>query len=159
MIEYQRLFHTGVRVHDIEASMTELSGALGVEFCPVEHRQQPLWTPEDGAGTVDLRFTYSREGAQHVELIQAPPGNPWHAGDTPGVHHLGVWADDVAAETERLVERGWRLELAATDPEEGYGNYTYARSPAGMLVELVDGALAPIFEEWWSTGHFPAATG
>ncbi len=143
-------FHVGIRVHDIDAAMADLRESLGLVFAPLVEREQRYWTPEAGAATTWLRFTYSCEGPQHVELLEGGPGSIWHAGDTPGLHHLGFWADDVGAETERLVARGWRLEAADVAPEDGYGGITYVRSPAGLLVEPVSSAYRPRFERWWA---------
>jgi hypothetical protein len=72
----------------------------------------------------------------------------------PGVNHHGVWVDDVAAETERLVAAGWTLEMAQLPPEEGYGAITYVRSPSGFRLEPVTSALQPLFERWWAGGPF-----
>ena len=91
----QALFHVGVRVPDLEAAMAELTAGLGFTWAQVVERDQALWTPERGQHTVRLRFTYSCEGPQHVELLQGETGSMWDGGDAPGVHHQGVWVDDV----------------------------------------------------------------
>ncbi len=150
--DYQQLFHVGVRVPDLEAAMAELGAGLGLTWAEVTERQQRVWRPGEGAGTVPLRFTYSAAGPQHVELLQGAPGSVWDGRDWPGVHHIGVWADDVAATSELLVAAGWTLELAQKPPEEGYGAFTYVRSPAGFLLEPVSSALKPAFEQWWAGG-------
>lgn len=154
MIDYKRIYHTGIRVPDLRAAMDELGPALGVTWATPKHVEgQPAWTPDHGQQHLELHFTYSCEGPQHIELLQGPPGSVWDGSVHPGVHHVGLWCDDVAAETQRLVGLGWRLELAATSPEEGFGTYTYVRPPgSAMLVELVwSGALAR-FEQWWAGG-------
>ena len=92
--------------------MAELGAALGLTWAGVIEREQAAWTPADGAFTTPLRFTYSCEGPQHVELLQGVPGSLWDGTDQPGAHHHGVWVDDVAAETERLIAAGWTLEMA-----------------------------------------------
>ena len=148
-----RLFHVGVRVPDLEAAMATLGAGLGVTWAHVVEREQPVWTPQDGAHSVPLRFTYSCEGPQHIELLQGTPGSVWDGDDLPGVHHLGVWVDDVAQETERLVAAGWTLELAQVHPDEGYGSMTYVRSPdGGFLLEPVTVAARPRFDRWWAGG-------
>ena len=102
----QALFHVGVRVPDLEAAMAELAADLGLTWAQVVERDQALWTKERGQHTVRLRFTYSCEGPQHVELLQGETGSMWDGADAPGVHHQGVWVDDVAAEVERRVDSG-----------------------------------------------------
>jgi lactoylglutathione lyase len=150
-LDYQTaLFHVGVRVPDLEAAMEEIGGGLGITWARVVEREQRVWTPDAGPHTTPLRFTYSCEGPQHVELLQGAPGSVWDGADVPGVHHQGVWVDDVAAETERLVEAGWTLELAQLPPDEGYGSMTYVRSPSGFLLEPVTSRARPRFERWWA---------
>lgn len=150
----QALYHVGVRVPNLEAAMEQLSAGLGITWAEVVERDQPAWTPADGAFTVPLRFTYSCEGPQHVELLQGAPGSLWDGADLPGIHHQGIWVDDVAAETERLVAAGWTLEMAGQPPENGYGPMTYVRSPSGFLLEPVSAAVRPRFERWWAGGPF-----
>ena len=111
-----------------------------------------MWTPSDGAATVPLRFTYSCEGPQHVELLEGAPGSLWDGNDLPGLHHVGVWVDDVAAETGRLVEGGWRVDGAERAPEDGYGVMSYVRSLCGGGVGLAPGQVGPAFERWWAGG-------
>ena len=150
----QALYHVGVRVPDLEAAMAGLGPALGITWAQVVQRDQPVWTPDDGAYTIPLRFTYSCEGPQHIELLQGAPGSLWDGADLPGVHHMGVWVDDVAAETERLIGAGWTLEMAQRAPDEGYGVMTYVRSPGGFRLEPVSVAVRPRFERWWAGGPF-----
>lgn len=154
-LDYQAaLFHVGVRVRDIEAAMVDLSAGLEITWAAIVEREQSVWTPSEGSYTLPLRFTYSAEGPQHVELLQGPPGSVWDGADLPGVHHHGVWTDDVAAETERLIGAGWTLELAGRSPEEGYGSMTYVRSPSGFLLEPVSSAARPHLERWWAGAAF-----
>jgi hypothetical protein len=152
MFDYQRMFHVGVRVPNIGSAMEELGAELGISWSSVQRRDQKVWLPGQGSTTLDLQFTYSAEGPQRLELLQGPPGSIWDGNDSPGVHHLGVWVDDVAEETERFIKAGWRLEIAQQSPEDGYGAFTYVRSPSGILVEPVTSALKPTFERWWAGG-------
>ena len=150
MIDYQQLFHTGVRVRDVGQAMNDLGPALGVTWAVPRQVEQPVWTLENGASAVALRFTYSVEGPQHVELVQGEPGTIWDAGDAPGVHHVGVWVDDLPAEAARLVSAGWQLMAAERELEAGLGRFAYLAPPAGLIVELVDSAVRPHFEAWWT---------
>ena len=152
MIDYQRIFHTGVRVPDLDDAMVELGRPAGLHWAEVQSRAQSVWTPATGAVTVPLRFTYSTEGPQHVELLEGAPGSIWDGRTQPGVHHVGVWADDVAGETAALCAAGWTLVAAQLPPEQGYGGFTYVQPPSGMIVELVTAAIVPMFERWWAGG-------
>ena len=157
MIDYQRLYHTGIRVPDIDRAMEELGATMGLTWATVQHNpRQALWTPEHGHREVGLQFVYSCEGPQHIELLQGQRGTIWDGLDDPGVHHIGVWVDDVAAETERCVASGWRVAAAAMSPDDGYGAFTYVVPPCGPIVELVWSAIRPRFEGWWAGGELGA---
>lgn len=146
----QQLFHVGIRVPDLEAAMEDVGRTLGLTWATVVERDQQVWTPSGGVATTPLRFTYSTEGPQHVELLQGASGSVWDGHDLPGLHHVGVWADDVAAETERLLAAGWSLEAAERPPEEGYGAMSYLRSPSGLRLEPVSSRFKSKFERWWA---------
>ena len=150
MIDFGRLFHTGVRVPDLDKAMLELGDALDLSWSTVCEWQQPAWTPEDGIRTFALRFTYSTEGPVHVELLEGALGSPWFAGDAPGPHHLGVWVDDVAASVDELVTAGWRIVAAAAAPEDGFGAFAYVAPPSGVIIEVVAARAKPRFEAWWA---------
>ena len=152
MIDYQRLFHTGIRVADLEVAMAELGPALGVTWSSICEWEQPVWTPDQGAQAFPLRFTYSTDGPQHLELLEGAVGSVWHAGDSPGAHHVGVWVDDIASETQCLVDHGWAVVAAAASPGDGCGGFTYVAPPSGPIVELVDARARPRFELWWAGG-------
>jgi catechol 2,3-dioxygenase-like lactoylglutathione lyase family enzyme len=152
-IDYARIYHQGVRVPDLEAAMSELGHALSLTWCAPQARQQSVWLPESGPATVPLRFTYSAgEGPQHIELLEGAPGSVWDGRQQPGLHHVGLWSDDIVAETERLVAAGWTLRMAQSEPAQGYGVFTYVQPPSGLLVELVSSAARPRFERWFAGG-------
>ena len=152
MIDYSRAYHHGVRVPNLDAAMEEVGAALGLTWCEPQEREQAVWLPDQGQTTVPLRFTYSMQGPQHVELLEGAPGSIWDGREAPGVHHIGVWSDDVGGESAELVARGWTLRLAQRPPEEGCGGFTYVQPPSGLIVELVSSAIRPMFERWFAGG-------
>ena len=146
MVDMREAFHLGVRVVDLDAAMEELGAALDVRWAsPRTHDAQPIWTPERGFQKVPLRFCYSVEGPLHIELLESSGGSFWDGSDAPGNHHVGVWVDDVDAETDRLISLGWSLEACRNDPngDDGYGIYAYLQPPTGMLVESSAGRFSP----------------
>ena len=151
-VDYSRCYHQGVRVPDLDAAMDELGSALGITWCSPQTREQAVWLPDEGATTLPLRFTYSAEGPQHVELLEGPPGSIWDGREQPGLHHVGLWSDDVRGETDALLAAGWTLRLAQQAPEAGYGAFTYVQPPSGLLVELVWSAIKPMFDRWFAGG-------
>jgi hypothetical protein len=152
MIDYSRCYHHGVRVPNLDAAMQEMGDALGVTWCEPQDRAQQVWLPDDGMTTIPLRFTYSAEGPQHIELLEGAPGSIWDGRANPGVHHIGLWSDDVSGETQALVDRGWTLLMASRSPADGYGVFTYVQPPSGLIVELVWSAVRPMFDRWFAGG-------
>lgn len=153
MIDYQQIYHTGIRVPDLDAAMAEMGESLGVTWATVQRNPaQGVWTPDGGQQEVELQFVYSCEGPQHLELLQGPAGTVWDGSQHAGAHHVGVWVDDVAAETQRCLDAGWQIAAAQTSPDNGFGAFTYVVPPSGFIVELVWSAIKPRFEDWWSGG-------
>lgn len=153
MVDYTaEMFHVGHLVPDIEAAMRDLGEPFGLTWTEVVRRDdQRVWTPRDGQRRVPLTFCYSTAGPQHVELIEGPEGTPWWHGDERNLHHAGVWAD-VPALTEDLVARGWELVCSQVSPDEGYGSFSYVRSPTGFLLEPVTNANRDRMARWFQGG-------
>lgn len=150
MIDYQRLYHCGMLVADLDAAMAELGPVLGCTWASVQHvAAMPLWTPA-GKMETPLTFVYSCEGPQHVELLAGGPGSPWDPAAGAGLHHLGIWVDDVATEVDICLAQGWRVTAAAASPDEGYGPFVYVVPPSGPIIELVSSRLQARFERWWA---------
>ena len=147
MIDYQRIFHTGILVPDLDVAMKEMGASLGVTWAtPWSYEPMSYWTPA-GKATAPLRVTYSKQGPQHVELIQ---GGGFWAASPPRTHHVGVWTDNLAAEANALVKQGWKPEAALLAPEEGWGRFCYIRPPAGgLLLELVSTEIKALMESRW----------
>jgi catechol 2,3-dioxygenase-like lactoylglutathione lyase family enzyme len=151
-VDYSRCYHQGVRVPDLGIAMADLGDALALEWCEPQEREQAVWFPDVGAATVTLRFTYSVAGPQHIELLEGAPGSVWDGRERPGLHHVGLWSEDLPGETTTLIDAGWRLSFAQRGPDEGYGVFSYVQPPSGLLVELVSISARPMFERWFAGG-------
>ena len=155
MIDFGEIFHIGIRVADIYSAMEEMGESLNLTWAEVvENPSQGIWTPEKGQESIPLKFVYSREGPQHLELLEGEKNSFWDGTQDPGVHHFGIWVDEVKKETEILLENSWELLGSAKSPEEGYGNMAYLAPGNGTMVELVASRNKPRFERWWSGGSF-----
>jgi catechol 2,3-dioxygenase-like lactoylglutathione lyase family enzyme len=152
VIDFSGLFHSGVLVPDIHEAMAQYSATLGLQWAQLQEREQSVWLPGVGETTIPLKFTYSMAGPHHIELLQGAPGSIWDGVANPGLHHYGVWVDDVGAVTEAAVANGWTLAFAGKAPEDGYGSFTYVIAPHGLIVEPVTSAAKPMFERWWAGG-------
>jgi catechol 2,3-dioxygenase-like lactoylglutathione lyase family enzyme len=132
--------------------MEDLGESLGLTWCLPQERDQVVWLPDIGLATIALRFTYSAGAGQHVELLEGAPGSIWDGRESPGLHHVGLWSDDVRRDTEAMVARGCSVLLGQRPPEEGYGAFTYVQPPSGLVVEFVTTAVRPMFERWFAGG-------
>lgn len=160
MLQLANAYHTGFVVPDVEAAMAELSRVFGVEWTDVEDRRVKVLTPE-GPVVGRLRFVYTRGDAPHLELLEPVPGTVW---DRPleatsglgAAHHVGVWAEDFVATSDRLVEAGFPRLLTFDDGSGRPVGFAYHRLPSGVLVELVDAARRGELEAWLRGGAYPA---
>ena len=110
-------FHVGIRVIDLEAAMEELGTDLGVTWCPGPGAGPAALDARGGAITTrPLRFTYSAEGPLHLELLQGQPGTIWDAGAGAGLHHTGVWTDDIKGDTTPPSTRAGRWSARSCRP-------------------------------------------
>jgi hypothetical protein len=144
------LFHTGVVVEDLEAALAELTALFGYEWCDEIRVEQPVWLPT-GDTTVEFHFRYSRS-TPRLEVIQQQPGTLWMPAGGPtgsGIHHLGYWSDDVAADGAALERAGYEHEASGEDPDRR-PVWAYYRSPTGPRIELVSRALEPLMATMWS---------
>ncbi len=100
------LYHVGVLVTDLEAAKAHFAQVLGLTFG--ETRAIPLQGVEDEGRVVDieLRVVYSVEGPPFLELIEARDDGTWgrHLGE--GLHHIGVWQDDLEDRVAELLAAG-----------------------------------------------------
>jgi hypothetical protein len=140
------LFHTGIVVDDLDASMATLSSLSGLRFAPPQVTETRMVGP-NGYIPRRVRFTYSIDGPHYVELLQqlsTEAYEPLTGGRR--VHHLGYLAKDLEADAKTLEEAGFRMEMRGMDEQGGYSRATYHYSDLfpGVWIELV----AP---ETWSS--------
>jgi catechol 2,3-dioxygenase-like lactoylglutathione lyase family enzyme len=148
------VYHVGLRVPDIHAAKEELSASLGLHWAPAQHFDMKPWVPGEGYKELELHLTESVEGPVHVELSQGTPGSIWDHNLGVGLHHFGVWVEDVGETVTTLIGQGWTVEMAALAPEEGYGHFAYVRSPSGIVFEPVSADSKEKHERWWSGGRY-----
>ena len=93
------LYHTGIVVDDLEATMDWLAKVAGYTWTDIVTVDQEAVTP-DGDVTIPMKMVYS--GADpRLELLQTVPGTVWTPADS-GVHHIGYWSDDVESDLATL---------------------------------------------------------
>jgi hypothetical protein len=144
-----RYHHIALAVPQLEAGMAEIGEAMGLAWRPI---QQTDTTVRDSAGTVHpapVRVTYSKGSAPAVEVFEAISGTPLDAPVGSPFHHVGVWVDDLAAESARLEAAGWSY-FAGT----GVGRQSLYRGPTGLVLELCDVTC----DRPWLCDLFPASS-
>jgi catechol 2,3-dioxygenase-like lactoylglutathione lyase family enzyme len=114
----ESIWHIGIAVPDLEKGKQELGEVFGLRWRPARVRKLTL---ADAAGQ-----------EYEVECHVAFSGTPLDMPEAGGVHHIGYWVDDLAAEAKRLDALGYSAyATAGTTP-------LLNRGPAGILVELCD---------------------
>ena len=147
------LFKTGFLVTDLEGAMHDLGRWLGVSWTPVQQSKLVLAT-ESGREQVELRFAYSTGSPPYLELLEAQPRGYYAAPDGSHLHHVGRWADDLAAASRALGEAGLPLEAAGVDANgRSPAVFVFHRGAHGLRIELVDRAMQPGFERWLAGGE------
>ena len=142
-------FHVGIVVDDLDRALGDLTESFGYRWADEIHVDQPVQLP-DGPTTVEFRFRYSCD-EPHVEVIEARAGTLWVPARDSGIHHLGYWSDDLAADADALGAAGYEFEATGDGPD-GSPMWSYHRSPNGPRIELVDRAIEPLMAALWSTG-------
>ena len=143
------IYHVGYVVENLNDAMVQFSEAIGVRF--VDHFVTATYRDAGNSiVTVELHTSFSLDGPTHLELIEAMPGSIWEIGSGPGLHHIGLWTDDVPAEAARLARAGLTAVASSVDPDDeaSPGYFSYHRNPQGSLVEIVDIGMQQGMRDW-----------
>jgi methylmalonyl-CoA/ethylmalonyl-CoA epimerase len=131
-VDVRSVHHVAFAVEDLEAALETYRSLFGAE---VEVRGR---LEEQGVEAVYLRL-----GSGRVELV-APLGADTHVGRFlasrgPGMHHVGIAVDDVAAAVGELAAQG--VEVIDPEPRPGLGghlvSFVHPHSLHGVLAEVV----------------------
>jgi methylmalonyl-CoA/ethylmalonyl-CoA epimerase len=129
------LEHVGIAVADLAAALAFYRDALGLEVSP----------PED-VTSQRVRAHFIEAGQASLELLEATaddsPIARYVAKRGPGIHHITLRVDDVAAVLARLKARGVRLidETPRTGAHGALVAFIHPASAHGVLVELTQAA-------------------
>lgn len=140
-------FHVGVVVEDFEAALAGLSSLFGYQWCDELGGPTQVQLPT-GAALLNFRCAYSRTSPR-LEIVARIPGTLWEPAAGSGIHHVGYWSDDVAADSAELERRGYQAE-ATRDGPDGVPFFAFYRSATGFRVELVSRIAQPGLERSWS---------
>jgi methylmalonyl-CoA epimerase len=131
------LDHIGIAVSNLGEALAFYRDALGLE----------IEAPEEVASQ-KVRAHFIPAGGAALELLEATdPGSPiakYVEKRGPGLHHITLRVDDIAAALARLKARGVRL-IDDTPRPGAYGSlvaFIHPSSAHGVLVELKQAASA-----------------
>lgn len=131
-MDVRSVHHVAFAVEDLDAAVETYRSLFGAE---VEVRGR---LEAQGVEAVYLRL-----GTGRVELV-APLGEDTHVGRFlaargPGMHHVGIAVDDVAAAVGELVAKG--AEVLDAEPRPGLDghlvSFVHPHSLHGVLAEVV----------------------
>ena len=123
--------HLGIAVANIEEALRFYEQTLDIQ---VAHRET---VPHERVNVAMLPT-----GESHIELLEATDSDStiakFVATRGPGLHHIALRVDDLAASVDRLKANGARL---LNEPNIGAGGHTYVfihpASTGGVLLELI----------------------
>lgn len=101
----------------------------------------------DGAETLIARYSYSKQGPSHLELIQRVPSSVWDA-DSRYFHHVGYWVSDLAAASNQLESSGFIREAIGGPTDLDEPIFTYHVAPSGARLELVSETFEEALNDW-----------
>ena len=147
-----RIYHVGIVVPDLEPAMAQLGETAGVTWGRVQRFTVDFDTPS-GRRTFDQTFVLSLEGPPHIELLVRVEDSVW---ERTGLHHLGMWSDDVPGESAGLEAGGCLWEAAMPDAEGRRAGGCYHILPGlDARVELVSReASAPRLQNYLAGGDY-----
>jgi hypothetical protein len=145
MLGRHDVFHIGRVVEDLDAAMDTIGANLAIGWAPVQVRTIAVLTAAGEARDEPLRFTYSTDGPPHIELIESAPGSLWQPTPDGGLHHIGLFAEQVAV----APGPGMELEFGGREERQVAG-FAYYSSPGGIRVELVDARRRASFAAWFA---------
>ncbi len=126
------IWHIGIAVPDLEKGKKELGEVFGLRWRSARVRKLTLADAAGRPHEVGCHVVFSLGGPFAIEVWQAIPGTPLDMPEAGGGHHIGYWADDLAAEAKRLHALGYPSHATVgTTP-------LLHRGPAGTVIELCD---------------------
>jgi len=146
------IFKTGLIVADIGKAMEDLGRWMQIEWTPPSITELTIRT-DDGDDTVALTFACSTNTTTILELLQAHERGYYQLQPGEKLHHVSIWAEDLAATSERLAAQGMPLEAIGVGDEGAPSLFAFHKNPYGLRVELVDAAMRPQFMQWLAGGE------
>jgi lactoylglutathione lyase len=136
MLPTGRIFHLGYVVPDMAKAMDDFGSMFNLTWTDPVWRTAHMRDAEHGVMDTDVGVVFSRTGPPHIELVAGASGTVWEATDRPVLHHIGIWAKDLAKDSSELERRGFPIVANGLDDDGRLARFTYHRNPFGPLLEL-----------------------
>ncbi|WP_327316574.1 VOC family protein [Streptomyces sp. NBC_01235] len=149
MLRPQDQFHVGIVAENLAATTARLSQLFGLQWHDEMGAPVEVELP-GGTAVLDFVCVYSKS-TPRIEIVRPVPGTLWEPTPGSGIHHLGYWSDDVAADTAELERHGYEVEATHRGPD-GAPFFAFLRGGevTGFRVELVSSAARPALERLWA---------
>ncbi|MER6492899.1 VOC family protein [Streptomyces griseorubiginosus] len=145
-------FHVGIVAEDFEATKDQLSKLFGFDWHEDMGGPTEVSLPT-GDTVIDFQCAYARSSgaAPRLEIVRRVPGTLWEPTSGSGIHHLGYWSDDVAADVAELERHGYVTEATRRGPDGGL-LFAFLRSEGqtAFRIELVSRAVQRSLEQVWA---------
>jgi hypothetical protein len=129
------LYHVGMVVDDLDGMLQLLTAAAGYRWIVQVKNELPVCFAHS-TQRLDMRAAFSLD-QPHLEVIQHVPGTLWAPSANGGLHHIGYWSDDIAADSAELVAAGFPIEASGQDAE-GHLEWTFHFAGVGPNIELIN---------------------
>ncbi|GAA5060380.1 VOC family protein [Nocardia callitridis] len=141
-------FHLGIVADDLEATKASLAAVLGYEW-GAEVGGPVAVTLPTGDTTLDIRCVYSLT-VPRLEIVRSIPDTMWSPATSPGfgIHHVGFWSDDVAADIAHLSAESYVVEVVRTI--SGRPFFAFLVGERGFRIEVVDRAAREGLRRCWT---------
>jgi methylmalonyl-CoA/ethylmalonyl-CoA epimerase len=131
--EFRGIDHLGIAVTDLAEARRVFEEVLGLPVVEEEEvTEQKVRAVKLSVGGSDLELLESTDPAGPIGKYVAKKG--------PGIHHVTLRVDDVAAALAELEARG--VQLIDREPRTGAGGakiaFLHPKSTAGILIELCE---------------------
>ncbi|AHH19036.1 glyoxalase/bleomycin resistance protein/dioxygenase superfamily protein [Nocardia nova SH22a] len=140
-------FHLGIVAADLEQTTAALSRLLGYKW-GIESGGPLTVTAPSGQLSVDIRCVYSTT-VPRLEVIRAVAGTLWEPVSGSGIHHVGYWSDDVAADMAELTAAGYEVEAVRPGPD-GAPMFAFLTAASGFRIELLTRAAESGLARCWA---------
>jgi catechol 2,3-dioxygenase-like lactoylglutathione lyase family enzyme len=101
-------WHVGILVKDLDAAIARFTKVLGTTFASPTTMELPGFQDTYGSTTA-LRVAFSIDGPPYLELMEQAGTGMFSPDQPEGLHHVGIWAEEIDQELAALERDGMRI--------------------------------------------------